>query len=376
MISLKNNSNQEGASKLSPAPQERSGATEEKFLTPGISTYFKDSQLESFQPDVVATDRAVATLGLAMRKLQKELKMLGNELRGSSKSPRTEAQMTMSDTCGPEDCLNLSNSQPCDVSTSSLRVCPGTAKKGEQEWRISSDFTQDLDASVQEDSPSMPCAHDQISESTALQNELNGRTAEVQALSSHLTLVTQAFKRLLASKDEEIANLKGMLQIRKNGNLLPVMHAARDALREKDIQIKDLQQAHLQHISELEKKHFEEIRRLQTGTQPRRSQETQCSLDDGETITSVGRLATVYNSELMRHAQRAEELQRLVDSQRLQLNRMHHVSQESIYAKFTKMTADGSKKEAVDPPGWVTIKAGISETKILGDFSGPKRFST
>ena len=77
MISLKNNSNQEGASKLSPAPQERSGATEEKFLTPGISTYFKgerrkiethgdnfaDSQLESFQPDVVATDRAVATLG-------------------------------------------------------------------------------------------------------------------------------------------------------------------------------------------------------------------------------------------------------------------------------------------------------------------------
>eukprot|EP00960_Hanusia_phi_P056616 763327-Hanusia_phi.AAC.5 len=29
------------------------------------------------------------------------------------------------------------------------------------------------------------------------------------------------------------------------------------------------------HISELERNHFEEIRRLQTGTQPKRSQETQ-----------------------------------------------------------------------------------------------------
>eukprot|EP00960_Hanusia_phi_P056617 763327-Hanusia_phi.AAC.6 len=78
----------------------------------------------------------------------------------------------------------------------------------------------------------------------------------------------------------------------------------------------------------------------------------------------------------MRHAQRAEELQRLVDSQRAQLARMHHVSQESIYAKFAKMTSEELKKDIADPPGWVTIKAGISETKILGDFSGPKRFSS
>ena len=58
-----------------------------------------------------------------MRKLQKELKMLGNELRGSSKSPQTEAQMTMSDTCDPEDCLVRLRNSLYLLLMGFLRIC-------------------------------------------------------------------------------------------------------------------------------------------------------------------------------------------------------------------------------------------------------------
>eukprot|EP00960_Hanusia_phi_P056615 763327-Hanusia_phi.AAC.4 len=185
LISLKNN--QDGTSKLSSPMPELPDDHENKAETSGAPTNNKQRsrfhlicigfQSNSLQPDMVATDRAVATLGLAMRKLQKELKMLGNELRGSTKSPRPDVQSQASGAYDVGDCLNSSNVDSCNASISSLRVCPGTAKKGQQEWRVSSDFTQELEVSVQEDSPSRPCASEEISEATALQHELQGRTA-------------------------------------------------------------------------------------------------------------------------------------------------------------------------------------------------------